>query len=887
MDAVSFPLPSSKIILVVDDSKLNRLILSRIIKQDGYSVVEAANGQEALDIINGSKYEVSLVLLDIAMPVMDGYGVLQNMNLTGALTSIPVIVTTGNDDDGAEIRCLENGASDFIRKPYNAELVRHRIGSMLRLWENAALICQLENDLLTGVYAKEFFFRRAESELLEHPDAKYIIAYTDVDDFKMINARYGNSVGDELLKYLGELFKTQAGEGGVCGRMGGDNFVLLLKDYAVLTQKEAGERYREVFSNIPVKGFQLKCGVYPVDDRSLPVSDMCDRAKIAMTTIKKKYGVYYAVYNDAMRQKAVREHLLADRMEEALDNNEFVVYLQPKHCTESGAVAGAEALVRWDNPELGFLPPSEFVPLFERSGFIAKLDYYIWDRACRVIRSWMDGGVRPVPISVNASRADFVSIDLPDRIEKLVDSYGIPHELFHVEVTESAYTDNPQQMIDAVSALRDMGFRIEMDDFGSGYSSLNMLSELPIDVLKLDMRFMQNGNDSIKGGKRNILSFVVSLSKWLQLDTVAEGVETKQEYEMLKSMGCNYIQGYYFAKPMPVDAFLEYMAEHPTPCKQPEKHSNPVLKTSGVMAEEDKPLILVAEDVESNRAILRELLRPYYRVVEAVNGKEACSCILNRRKELACVLLDLVMPEMDGFQVLRFMKTDGFLGEIPVVITTETGGNNELRAIKLGANSYIAKPYQPELLYHAVKKAVEEREFHIAKREFDKNSSDLYEKAYRDELTTLLNRNGLMEAIDYISPDEGCALALLDIDNLKQYIDDKGHAAGDRLIKDAALSMSGAVGRGDILAHMGGEEFAAVLVGTTEPEAALERVSAMCVAVEKTVPSDDVGFIPRCIGGATLVEKTDDLETALERADEALRKARKAESRCCLWQERK
>ena len=185
----------------------------------------------------------------------------------------------------------------------------------------------------------------------------------------------------------------------------------------------------------------------------------------------------------------MREHQLADGMAEALEKKQFVVYLQPKHCTESGAVAGAEELVRWYHPELGFITPGEFIPLFERNGFITRLDYYMWNEVCHIIRSWIDRGIKPIPISANASRADFVSFGHPEKIEQLVDSYGIPHELIHFEVTESAYTDHPQQIVSAVSTLRDMGFLIEMDDFGSGYSSLNMLSELPIDILKLDMRF--------------------------------------------------------------------------------------------------------------------------------------------------------------------------------------------------------------------------------------------------------------------------------------------------------------------------------------------------------------------------------------------------------------
>lgn len=551
-----------KTVLVVDDNRLNRIILCNILRSDGYSTLEAENGQDALEALQNKANAVSLVLLDIKMPVMDGYGLLKRMSETGLITSIPVIITTGDDEQDAEIRCLDLGASDFIKKPYNAELVRHRVRSLMRLCDNAALINRLETDRLTGVYTKEFFFQYAETMLDEHPDESFDIVYTDIENFKMINARYGITVGDELLRYIVSHHFGMMNDDVLAGRISADMFALLKKSGKNYTQEEVGALYAEAFRDAPVKNFQFKSGVYHIHDRSLSVADMCEKAKLAVETVKNQYGVYFAVYDDSMREKALREHQLANCMDEALYDGQFLVYLQPKHCAKTCEVAGAEALVRWMHPELGFVSPGLFVPLFERNGFIAKLDFHIWGRVCAILRRWMDCGRELVPVSINASRADFMASDLPERIERLVDSYGIPHEFIHFEVTESAYTDNPQQLIAAVSALQDMGFKIEMDDFGSGYSSLNMLSELPIDILKLDMRFIQGGNDRIKDGKRNILGFIMNLSKWLELPTVAEGVETGEEFESLKAMGCDYIQGYYFAKPMPTDEFEKYIDAH-------------------------------------------------------------------------------------------------------------------------------------------------------------------------------------------------------------------------------------------------------------------------------------------------------------------------------------
>ncbi len=716
-------------ILVVDDNAQNRLILCGILKSAGYGTVEADNGKTAFDLLSCNPQTIDLVFLDLIMPVMDGYTLLAKMNESGIITSVPVIVTTGYEEEDSEIRCLERGASDFLTKPYNAKLVLHRVGSLLRLWDNAALVNRLERDPLTGVFGREFFFRNAQKILDENPQSNFNIVYTDIDDFKMINARYGVEMGDALLKFFASVFTKFVGKNGICGRLGADNFAMLLRDIPLYTQEQAANLSSEELKDAPIKGVQLKYGIYPVTERELSVLDMCERAKFALSSIKHIYGMYYATYNDTVREQAMREHRLADGMERALKKREFAVYLQPKHCTESGAVAGAEALVRWNHPELGFISPAEFIPMFERNGFIAKLDRYMLTEVCKILKIWIKDGITPIPVSVNISRADFIYEDLPQTIARIVDIYELPHELIHLEVTESAYTDQPQKIISAVTALRKMGFLIEMDDFGSGYSSLNMLSELPIDILKLDMRFIQRVNSENKSMKQNVLSFILSLSKWLQLPTIAEGVETQTEFDLLKSMGCNLIQGYYYAKPMPTNDFKEYMLSHRDVCGRNEQQKTAAIKTKQEQSDENKkPLVLVVEDVESNREVMKSLLTPYYRVATAENGKVACEYITRHHEDVSCILLDLLMPVMDGFQTLEFLRATTVSSEIPVIITTETGVDNELLALHLGADNLVAKPYNSEILLHNVKKAVSEKNFWKIKREFELEKAAFYEK---------------------------------------------------------------------------------------------------------------------------------------------------------------
>lgn len=701
----------NKTILVVDDNSLNRKILSKLLSAEGYNILEAENGKIAFDIISNVNNKVDLALLDLSMPVMNGYEFLSKMTETGIIKKVSVIVTTGTDYTDTEIQSLKLGASDFITKPYNADIVRYRVKNIFKLRDNATLINQLEIDRLTGVYNREAFFYHAKRKMLTYPDIKFEIVCSDIENFKLINTKYGMNTADSLLKYIATCYQHCAGSHEICGRLGSDNFVILRKKREHKSQEEIGQIYAETYKDAPVKNFTMKFGIYGVEDSSLPVSSMCDRANMAVASIKHKYGLYYAVYNDSMNQKLEREHQLTDYMEQALKEKQFKLYLQPKHSSNTGELAGAEALVRWVHPELGFISPGEFIPLFEKNGFVSKLDRFIWEEVCRVLQQWISDGKKCIPISVNVSRIDFISGNLPEFISNLVDSYNIPHEYIHLEITESAYSENPQQIISDVSSMRNMGFLVEMDDFGSGYSSLNMLAELPIDILKLDMRFIQNKNASNRNSKMTILNFIIGLSKWLQYPTIAEGVETKDEIELLKTMGCDYIQGYFFSKPVPVPDFETYKERSIASTSEQQKNNVQKIIKQNTALDNSKPVVLIAEDIEVNRKILIELMKGEYSVVAVENGKEAYEYIQQHHAKINCLLLDLLMPVMDGFQLLELMKKEGYLEEIPVVITSEASGDSELRAIHLGAESFVAKPYNAELLLHHIKQASDECEF--------------------------------------------------------------------------------------------------------------------------------------------------------------------------------
>lgn len=544
-----------KRVLVVEDNELNRELLSQILSRE-YQVLEAENGRAALDILREYKGNVSLIFLDVIMPVMDGYAFLDHLRADSSLALIPVVVTTQSNSEEDEVNALSHGATDFVPKPYRPKIILHRAANLIELRENAAMVNQFMYDRLTGVYSREYFYQKVRERLAESSGVPYAIVGSNVENFKVYNDIFGTRAGDQVLRRIAENGRTMVGEDGLCARYGADRFLYLLRQDQVSDWLRQNGTPGKIAN---VKNIVLKWGVYKITDRTVPVEKMCDRAFLVADSIKGHYNQWVAVYDDVLRDKLLREQAITESMEAALTEGQFAVYLQPKYWLQDDTLAGAEALARWIHPELGFLAPAEFIPLFEKNGFITRLDRFVWEQTCKLLRAWREKGYPALPVSVNVSRADVYQEDLPETLSNLVKQYGIEPGQLHLELTESAYTENPGQIITMVDELRRRSFVIEMDDFGSGYSSLNMLSQVRFDILKLDMQFIQT--ETAKPGEMSLMRFVVKLAKWMNLSTVAEGVETKAQVERLREVGCDYAQGYFFSRPLPVEKFEALMKQ--------------------------------------------------------------------------------------------------------------------------------------------------------------------------------------------------------------------------------------------------------------------------------------------------------------------------------------
>ncbi len=554
-------LPKKRTILVVDDEQINREILGTALEND-YRVLYAANGQEALKLLEKRSDVISLILLDLLMPVISGMMVLRQLRESPELARIPVIVMTS--DHEAEVASLELGAFDFIPKPYpSRSVILARIRRIIELSEDRQIIRSTERDVLTGLYNREYFYNYIASFDKHHKGMDMDAIVVDINRFHIINERYGRAYADQLLRRLGNTLHALAqASGGMACRREADTFLVY--------RPHGGDDCAELFERLSatladdedtVNRVRLRMGVYPCADKSLEIEQRFDRACAAADTIRSNYTQNIAVYDDKLHEAELFAEQLTEDFNQAISEGQFKVYYQPKYDIrpDTPILASAEALIRWQHPRLGLVSPGVFIPLFEENGMIQRLDHFVWAQAAAQVRDWKQRYGLSIPISVNVSRVDMFDPQIAHTFEVLLKANDLaPTELIP-EITESAYTDNEKLIISTVQTLRTLGLRVEMDDFGTGYSSLGMISHLPLDALKLDMTFVRNAFSG--NGDTRMIELIIDIAEYLGVPTIAEGVETREQMEALRVMGCDFVQGYFFSKPVPPEEFERFIEE--------------------------------------------------------------------------------------------------------------------------------------------------------------------------------------------------------------------------------------------------------------------------------------------------------------------------------------
>ena len=418
------------------------------------------------------------------------------------------------------------------------------------------LIHATENDDLTGLYNRGFFFQYANRMYAEKQDAPMDAIVLNIDRFHSVNALYGREFGDLVLRTLGREIGAVAKEhGGIAGRFEADRFDIYCRhtdDYQSIFDRLQG-KLNELS---PGESIGLRMGVAKWQEKVDPVT-LFDKARIACSMARGRYNAHLVVFDETVSEREEFEQRLLNDLPHSLEAGEFEVFYQPKFDIQSepAKLVGAEALVRWRHSELGMISPGDFIPLLEKNGKIPMLDKYVWSEAAKQAARWRDGFGVKLPVSVNISRVDVFDSTLVDTLEAIVAENSLDHADLRLEITESAYTEDKDQVVQVVERLRSLGFEIEMDDFGTGYSSLNMLSDMPIDVLKMDMAFVTNIEHSEKD--HQLVALILDTAKTLGIPVVAEGVENENQMKLLKDMGCAIAQGYLFSRPLHAGDFEE------------------------------------------------------------------------------------------------------------------------------------------------------------------------------------------------------------------------------------------------------------------------------------------------------------------------------------------
>ena len=548
-------------ILVADDELINREILNAYLCSN-YEVLQAENGVEVLEIMRANHDTLSLVLLDLLMPEMSGTDVLKAVRTDDVLRHIPIIVITS--EQTAEVESLQLGAIDFIPKPYPAiDIIMARVQRTIELSEDRDTIQSTERDTLTGLYNRSYFYHYAAQFDQHYKEKDTDAVILDVNHFHMLNERYGKEYGDEVLRRIAEIARGLVHDsGGIVCRREADTFMVYCPhrdDYQELLDTiSAGLATEDDSGSNRVR---LRMGVYSNTDKTIDIERRFDRAKTASDSVRGNFAKPVGYYDNYLHEQSIYAEQLIEDFPSAIEQHQFQIYYQPKFDVRPNTpiLAGAEALVRWVHPKLGMISPGKFIPLFEENGLIQKLDRYVWQESVKQIRLWRDRFGYSVPVSVNVSRIDMFDPNLAETLLTIVSEHGLSCEDLHLEVTESAYTEDSGQIIRTVNRLRKLGFQIEMDDFGSGYSSLNMISSLPIDVLKLDMHFIR---EAFKiGGSTHMLDIIIDIAKYLSVPVIAEGVETEEQLDALKALGCELVQGYFFSKPVPAYEFEPFILQ--------------------------------------------------------------------------------------------------------------------------------------------------------------------------------------------------------------------------------------------------------------------------------------------------------------------------------------
>ena len=550
------------IVVLADDDPSIRLMVRHVLESEDFDIIEASDGLEAIKAVE--KHHPALILLDAVMPGIDGFTTCQQIKEKGH-TDIPVMMITGLDDDASVERAYEVGAIDFITKPIKWAVLKHRVKSVVaKVIAERKVQLLAYRDTLTGLPNRLLFADRLEQAVIrsERSRTSMALMLVDIDDFKLVNDSFGHDAGDKLIKAVGELISKSLRRADTIARLGGDEFAVIIEDIDgpddaisiadnLTTILEHNVRLddQETYTSA-----SIGIAVYPEDGKD--ARTLLKNADTAMFRAKENGRHCFQFYKPEMSVNAMERLDLENSLKAAFENDEFLIHYLPVIDIHKNEVVGVEALLRWQHPDKGMIQPADFVKIVEDCGLIVALGEWLIYSVCKQIKVWQDAGLENQNVSINLTPRQFKEQDLVALFTQAMDEHDIEATSLSVEVTERTLIDNIGEVESTLKKLRAMGMKILLDDFGTGYASLAYLKEFPVDVVKIDRAFVagipDNEDDS------TIVDAIAGLTRGLKLSLLAEGVENERQLDVLKSLGCQYAQGFFWSKALPGNEYEQF-----------------------------------------------------------------------------------------------------------------------------------------------------------------------------------------------------------------------------------------------------------------------------------------------------------------------------------------
>lgn len=664
-------------------------------KRDRYRIVFANKklagmfGYEGKEVINALRKDVfSYVVDDDKVRLLQFFD--QAKDVTTTITIVRKDQTTRSMTMEIRTSLLSSGIRQYLIAFNDAGEINEQLQNRLQKYEH-----RFQLDALTGLYNKDSFYQATSVLLKEHPDEEYVITQWNFDRFKAVNELYGSAIGDKIIQEFGKYMLEFFAGSGTQGRLEADHFVTCCsRDFLDTHEQEIEDllwgRTKWYSVRYPI---QIHAGFYTIENTNEEVKLMCDRAGMALHPIKDSYMTRKSSFTAQMREIYLKEQQMMREVDAAIENREFFVMYQPIINVRSKKIVSAEALVRWKKSDGTVISPGDFVPVFEKNGFVSKLDLYVCEEVCRFQSTRIRQGLSIVPISVNLSRVDFYNRNLNNDICTLLGQYSLSPEYLKLEITESAYMDRPQELMETISSFQDSGFKVLMDDFGSGFSSLNMLKDVSADILKIDMRFMDDLETSDKAG--TILYSIIQMAKSIHMEVIAEGVETESQYELLFSMDCDNIQGYYFYKPLLEEEFIQKL------------DTDARVVPGNESSDQQTILYFAKSDVEAKELVTK--LQDHCNIRTVYQADDFLKVLQKDCTGIDMAIVDLSGKMDQGVKLMEKIRDRAYLGNMPFVFFACDYEMEQVKKVfDLGALDVILKPVDWDMQYERFKKQMRE-----------------------------------------------------------------------------------------------------------------------------------------------------------------------------------